>query len=106
MKMISNTNRTSISGVTLMKGTAVFRVRFSCISGSIADCIYLILLFFCSALGSWLGGLAALLLISNKANLVDAEFSHLVDDVNNVSITHANTALDINDSILFVLDRL
>src|SRR4030095_8598646 len=45
-----------------------------------------------------------LLLISHQADLVDTEFSDLVDNVHNVTITDAHTALDVDDTILLVLD--
>src|SRR4051794_7262277 len=49
---------------------------------------------------------AALLLVSHESDLIDTELADLVDDSHHVAIADVNTALDINDSILLVLNLL
>src|SRR5688572_24891356 len=49
---------------------------------------------------------ALLLLIGYESDLIDPELTNLVDDVNDVAVAHADTTLDVNDTILLILNTL
>src|SRR5690349_20943174 len=106
MKIISNTSKTSISGVTLMYGTAVVLLLCS-ISASSFDIknsprSYM-------RLSRWRSrgrSSAALLLVSHESDLIDAELADLIDDRDDVAVADANATLDIDDSIVLILNFL
>ena len=106
MKMISSTSKTSINGVTLIYGTQYWTALLDVYPYPLLTHLNISPRTCCELRSRSWGSCAALLLVSNQANLVDAQFSDFVDDVHHVAIAHANTALDVDDSILFVLDFL
>src|ERR1044071_7882031 len=49
---------------------------------------------------------AAFLLVSHQSDLIDSELADFIDDIDDVSIADANATLDVDDSILLVLNFL
>ena len=52
------------------------------------------------------GRSAALLLVSHESDLIDTELADLIDDIDDVAVADANATLDIDDSIVLILDFL
>src|SRR5712692_10600204 len=100
-KMIITTSSTSISGVTLMNGTArppppVIPIRITS-SKRVSENPNR-----SSGRRGWLR-LAFLLLVGDQAYFINALFADGVDDVDYLAIAHLNATLDINDAFLFLL---
>src|SRR4051812_10495508 len=114
MKMISTTSSTSISGVTLIYGTALTAPAFFSPSMDMnftplqetkgAKRLTSSRRRSSGSRGS--AGACAFLLVRHQADLINTERSDFVNHRDHVSITDAYATLDVNDFVFFFLDRV